>query len=231
MFTKHDSRNYFPWHHGIMTNLVKLIQREQVERWTSTFHGGRAPEVHCYATPIYNLEKCRLMDEFSWYLSWLSWNHLKFYEIHILGFHVVVLVKEDLSIDVSITNVGLISTKLKWFQLVSTLSIDVSITNVGLILTKLSWFQLFITSQNSNFGHFRKKVQFFGFPWCSTREDLSIDVSITNVVLILTKLRWFQLFVTCQNSNFELFWKKIIFLGFHGAVLVKTYPLIYQLLM
>ena len=26
------------------------------------------------------------------------------------------------------------------------------------------------------------------FPWCSTREDLSIDVSITNVGLILTKL-------------------------------------------
>ena len=26
------------------------------------------------------------------------------------------------------------------------------------------------------------------FPWCSTREDLSIDVSITIVGLILTKL-------------------------------------------
>ena len=47
-----------------------------------------------------------------------------------------------------------------------------------------------------------------GFPWCSTREDHSIDVSITNVGLILTKLRWFQLFVKSQNSNFELFWKK-----------------------
>ena len=30
---------------------------------------------------------------------------------------------------------------------------------------------------------------YFGFPWCSTREDLSIDVLITNVGLILTKLR------------------------------------------
>ena len=29
----------------------------------------------------------------------------------------------------------------------------------------------------------------FGFPWCSTHEDLSIDVSITIVGLILTKLR------------------------------------------
>ena len=34
-----------------------------------------------------------------------------------------------------------------------------------------------------------KKIQIFGFPWCSTREDLSIDVSITIVGLILTKLR------------------------------------------
>ena len=87
-------------------------------------------------------------------------------------------------------------------------SIDVSITNVGLILTKLRWFQLFVKSQNSNFELFWKKNQIFGFPWCSIREDLSIDVSITNVGLILTKLRWFQLFVKSQNSNFELFWKK-----------------------
>ena len=45
--------------------------------------------------------------------------------------------------------------------------------------------------QNSNFKLFWKKNQIFGFLWCSTREDLSIDVSITNVGLILTKLRWF----------------------------------------
>ena len=139
---------------------------------------------------------------------------------------------EDLSVDVSITYVGLILTKLRWFQLFvksqnlnfelfwkkkngfpcrSTRedhSIDVSITNVGLILTKLRWFQLFVKSQNSNFKLFWKKNQIFGFAWCSTREDLSIDVSITNVGLILTKLRWFQLFVKSQNSNFELFWRK-----------------------
>ena len=84
------------------------------------------------------------------------------------------------------------------------LSIDVSDTNVGLILTKLRRFQLFVKIRISNF--FEKKT-YFGFPWCSTREDLSIDVSITNVGLILTKLRWFQLFVKSQNSNFELFWK------------------------
>ena len=40
-----------------------------------------------------------------------------------------------------------------------------------------------------NFELFEKKNQIFGFPCCSTREDLSIDVSITNVGLILTKLR------------------------------------------
>ena len=119
-----------------------------------------------------------------------------------------------------------------WFPCCSTrkdLSIDVSITNVGLILTKLKWFQLFVKSRNSNFELFWKKNHIFGFPCCTTREDLSIDVSITNVGLILTKLRWFQLFVKSQNSNFELFWKKIQFLGFHGVVLVKTFPLMYQL--
>ena len=109
-------------------------------------------------------------------------------------------------------------------------SIDVSITNVGLILTKLRWFQLFDKSQNSNFELFWKKNQIFRCPWCSTREDLSIDVSITNVGLILTKLRGFQLFVKSQNSNF-FEKKKIKFLGFHGVVLVKTFPLMYQLLM
>ena len=35
--------------------------------------------------------------------------------------------------------------------------------------------------------------EFFGFSCCSTREDLSIDVSINNVGLILTKL-WGFLF-------------------------------------
>ena len=40
--------------------------------------------------------------------------------------------------------------------------------------------------------HFRplkKKINFLGFPSCSAREDLSIDVSSTTVGLILTKLR------------------------------------------
>ena len=159
--------------------------------------------------------------------------------------------------------------------------------HIGACWDLLEWFQLFSTSQNTSRIQFRtflrKKNQIFGFPWCSTREDHSIDVSITNVGLILTKLRWFQLFAKNQNSKFELFWKKksnfwvsmvyyswrpfhwcinywcrtdideakvisairqkskfefrtflkkkINFLGFHGAVLVKTFPLMYQLLM
>ena len=77
-----------------------------------------------------------------------------------------------------------------------------------------------------------KKNQIFGFPLCSTREDLSIDASIINVGLILTKLRWFQLFVKSQISNFKLFWKKKNkFSRLHAVVLVKTFPLMYQLLM
>ena len=67
------------------------------------------------------------------------------------------------------------------------------------------------------------------FPCSSTLEDLSIDVSNTNVGLILTKLRRFQLFVKIRISNF--FEEKIILiLGFHAVVLVKTFPMMYQLL-
>ena len=101
------------------------------------------------------------------------------------------------------------------------LSVDVSITYAGLILTKPGRF-FFSAYGNSGYGQnsilsiskFLKNFHISGIPWCSTREDLSIDVSITNVGLILTKLRWFQLFVKCQNSNFELFWKKKTIFGF-----------------
>ena len=103
-----------------------------------------------------------------------------------------------------------------WFPCCSTredLSVDVSITYVGLILTKPGRF-FFSAYGNSGYGqnsissisNFLKNFHISGFPWCSTREDHSID---TNVGLILTKLRWFQLFVKSQNSNF--FEKKSIF--------------------
>ena len=54
--------------------------------------------------------------------------------------------------------------------------------------------------QKSNFELFDFFFQIFGFPWCSTREDLSIDASITNVGLILTKLRGF-LFSGCGQTD------------------------------
>ena len=101
-----------------------------------------------------------------------------------------------------------------WFPCCSTredLSVAVSITYAGLILTKPGRF-FFSAYGNSGYGqnsisNFLKNFHISGFPWCSNREDHSIDASITNVGLILTKLRWFQLFVKSQNSNFELFWK------------------------
>ena len=61
---------------------------------------------------------------------------------------------------------------------------------------------------------------------------------ITNVGLILTKLTGFQLFSTSQksqntsqNSISNFFEKDFNFMGFHVVVLVKTFPLMYQLLL
>ena len=82
-----------------------------------------------------------------------------------------------------------------------------------------------------NFELFWKKCKFWGFPCCSTDEYLSIDVSITNVRLILTKLRWYQLFGTSLNSISNFFEKKIQVYGYPWCILVKTFPLVYQLLM
>ena len=45
-----------------------------------------------------------------------------------------------------------------------------------------------------------KKIKIFRFPCCSTRKNLSIHLSITNVGLILTKLGWFQHIKTSQVS-------------------------------
>ena len=108
--------------------------------------------------------------------------------------------------------------QIVWFPFCSTredLSVDVSITYVWLILTKPGRFRFsaygnswYRQNSISSISNFLKKFHIFGFPWCTTGEDHSIDVSITNVGLILTKLRWFQLFFKNQNSNFELFWKK-----------------------
>ena len=126
--------------------------------------------------------------------------------------------------------------KKNWFPCCSTredLSVDVSITYVGLVLTKPGRF-LFSAYGNSGYGqnsissisNFLKTNHIFGFPWSSTREDHSIDASITNVGLILTKLRWFQ---QIRITNF--FGNKFKFLVSHGVVLVKAFPLMYKLLM
>ena len=93
--------------------------------------------------------------------------------------------------------------QISWFSCCSTredLSVDVSITYIGLILTFLVIRKLGVRTE-FNFVNFElfANLHIFGFPWCSTREDHSIDVSITNVGLMLTKLRWFQLFVKSQN--------------------------------
>ena len=54
-----------------------------------------------------------------------------------------------------------------------------------------------------------RKMDFYAV--ASIREDLSIDVSIIIIGLILTKLRWFQPFSTCQNSISNFFWKNFNF--------------------
>ena len=81
--------------------------------------------------------------------------------------------QEDLSIDVSITNVGLILTKLKVISFlgVRTLGVRIKFNFVN--------FELFFL--NSILGGFRGVVL--------VKTDLPIDASITNVGLILTKLR------------------------------------------
>ena len=54
----------------------------------------------------------------------------------------------------------------------------------------------------------KKKNQIFGFPCCSTREDLSINVSITNVGvgLTLTKLGGFLFSGYGQMDGQTRFW-------------------------
>ena len=84
-----------------------------------------------------------------------------------------------------------------------------------------------------------KENQISWFSCCSTREDLSVDVSITNVGLILTKPGRFRFSAYGKSeygqnsiSSISNFLKKnFTFLGFQGVVLMKTIPLMYQSLM
>ena len=89
-----------------------------------------------------------------------------------------------------------------------------------------------------NFELFRKTNQIFWFTCCSTREDLSVDVSITYLGLILTKPERF-IFSAYGNSGYgqnsissiSNFFEKKKNVGFHMVVHVKIFPLMYQLLM
>ena len=64
-----------------------------------------------------------------------------------------------------------------------------SITTCMTDIDEAKWFQYFSTSQNSISTFYEKKINFLGFRAVAlVIEDLSIDVSITNVGLISTKL-------------------------------------------
>ena len=67
-------------------------------------------------------------------------------------------------------------------------------------IDEAKWFQYFSTSQNSISTVYEKKINFLGFRAVAL-EDLSIDVSITNVGLISTKLEWIQHFGTSRNTS------------------------------
>ena len=80
--------------------------------------------------------------------------------------------------------------------------------HIGACWDLLEWFQLFSTSQNTSkiqFRTFLEKNPIFGFPWCNTREDLSVDVSITYVGLILTKLKRIS-FLGVRTDRQTRFW-------------------------
>ena len=94
---------------------------------------------------------------------------------------------------------------------------------------------------NSISNFFEKKNQIFWFPCCSTREDLSVDVSTINYSC-RTDIDEARAFFFSRRTEtwgtdriqFCQFWtfkKFFTFLGFHGVILVKIIPLMYQLLM
>ena len=88
--------------------------------------------------------------------------------------------------------------------------------------------------QFRQFWTFWKFFTFLGFHGVVLVKTIPLMYQYTNVGLILTKQRWKVISALCQKSKFEFrtfFKKKIKFLGFHGVVLVKTIPLMCQLLM
>ena len=108
------------------------------------------------------------------------------------------------------------SQNLTWSSTRENLSIDVSITIVGLKSTKPGRF-LFSAYRHSGHGqnsisNFFEKIQIFGVSMCcSICEDLSIALSITNAGLISTKPERFLFSVYRQNSISNIFEKKSTF--------------------
>ena len=99
-----------------------------------------------------------------------------------------------------------------------------NITTAGLILTKIGRFKNFSTNQikiqNSISTFFEKLNQIFEFPCCITCENLSIDVLIAIVGLILTSA---QVKIQFQSlKKIQIPW---------CSTCDKTFPLMYQLLL
>ena len=106
----------------------------------------------------------------------------------------------------------------------------------------LEWFQLFSTSQNTSqiqFRTFLKKksnclVPMFLFSWRPFRWRINY---LCRTDIDEARAFFFSRHTETQGTDriqfrqFRTFWKYFTFLGFHGVVLVKTFPLMYQLLM
>ena len=141
-----------------------------------------------YQLPMYDWVWLTLMKLRWFQLFSTSQNSISnFFEkkIKLLSFCIEEGTHEDLSIDVSITNVEL--TLIAKAKVISALQYKLkskSKFNIEL------WWKNWVSN----------------FPCCSyltnIREDLSIDVLITNVGLILTKQGWF-IFSGCRQSKFN----------------------------
>ena len=113
----------------------------------------------------------------------VKFNFKLFFLIKFLGFHAVASICENLSN-------------------------HLPITTVGLILTKLWWFQHFGTSQNSIWTFFEKKIKFWGFYAVAQVKTFPLMYQLgTNVGVILKKLGWF--FFSRGTDRQTGFWKKI----------------------
>ena len=114
--------------------------------------------------------------------------------------------------------------------------------HIGACWDLLKWFKLFSTSQNTSRIQFRtflkKKIKFFG-------SHVVVLVKTFPLMYQLLMYDWYwrsQGYFFSRHTEtrgkdriqfrqFRTFWKIFTFLSIHGVVLVKTFPLMYQLLM